>query len=723
MARNNPTRPRQRTQVSTVVDSANLSVVAPLTAPLDTSKAEQWASLSNALGVASKAMGQAKAANDKEAVEAGMADRQLGVVDAERAARENKYADGVQAAHVTLQAQAAFAEIEERAASELPADLTVEQKIEWLDAQMAKELGPVALDPKARKIVGAMYSDYLSKFAGREVLINRRQNQAVVQDAWEVRFQGWLEGDESVDFGALIEEGAPVFDGGETEAWSRAVNMVAARAVAEKDASILDLLPATVTGADGSKTYTPLRTAENKAVVQRALDEIERYEYQKAKPAREWEKAEAIRPFEDRAQAGDRIFLPELKPLVLSGRLSESEAQSLVNRSHTQWEQNNKSRQEQDAKDAIFLQSGGKSWLDTEGVDGGSKNRAESQRLTDSSINRILTGWSESAGRTDVPTFGEDFNRLLKRGMDGAYEDPQGAQVVAQVIDSAKDWRLPHTPIKSWMDNINPAMGKTVLDRLDMYRLMKSSGVESFYVDESTQGLLEYALTAKRAGESDENIVGTIQRMADPTTQAYVKENRKALEAKLESGDVEVIGNWFDTDMRNVQNLQYVKARIRASGELFLSRNLPVDRAHDLARQRFLDGHFGVELNGKTYLVPNPTDVDPTAAKLALEEFSKGAAVLARSAGDPNPEAATLAVRTGVNGRGLEVVYLGSDGLELSKQPMSLRLMVEQTRRTQGVKFDDAVKASREKLARQKWLYQRNADKAWGRDILPQPKL
>lgn len=710
MTRPVTTSKKRRVQVGPATSTPGLDVVAPMHVDTPPSaEAAGWAQLQNVLGVAGSIHKERKEFNDREAQEQGMADKRLGAVDAEREARETKYADGVEEASLITQTNAAIASVEERAAQELPADLPVDQKVAWIDAHLMKELGPLAADPKARRIIHEQYQDYLEKFAGRETAANRMQHQATVQEAMEVEIGRAVDGAD-VDLPALVNKSASVFPGGRTEAWQHIVDRVAVRAEEMHDESIIaDLLPHKVTTEDGQTIDSPISSKINKARLDLARERIAKHKAEVEKPITEWTIGERTRSLEDRILAAEPISYAELEADVKRGWYSEERANSFVTRAANAVEERKKKDKEYDDKLVAFYAGGGKSWVDAERHPNGPENRTQSQELTDLSIQRQITGWAKSTGVEEIPLTGEQLRKH--------------PEILAKILSDSSAWRLPYTPVKSYLAEINPSMGGTVLDRISVYESAKALGVESMYVDEDTQAILEVALTAKRAGEKDENIVATIQRMSDPATREWAKENREKAHKGVLRGKLDVVGRVFDVDPDDIGNLPFVQQKLKDLADNYLSRGLPPERSAELARTRFLDTHFAVEVNGKSLIVPESPNYDSAATQEALKRFQSLAPQFAAKQRDPNPEAASMIIVFGRNGRDVEVHYVGSDGLELNTRPMSIPAMIAQLRKNSGNGYEEAVKASREAQARRRWQERRAMDKAFGRDILPQPKL
>jgi hypothetical protein len=716
VSRQTRTSVRGRTQVDAQTRAASYDVQAPMevVARRD-DRADSFLHLAKALGVGAEAYGQAREKEDKEGYEQGQADAALNKIDQERLARQEKYADGVEAAHASLSVQRLFNELEEQA-GDLDADMGVDEKVAWLDAKLGEELGPLVGDPKVRKVIAPMVVDYVQKFAGRETEVARRLNAEASAEALQGSVLRAIDGGPE-DFGEWVNTTAETFPGGRSQAWEVITETLATEAERRADPTILALVPTSYSAEDGS-IVRPGQTAKVSARFQLAQDRIERTLREQEKPAREWQYAEAVRPFEDRILQGVRISLPEVQPLVKRGIISGEQATSLVNRSEAEYAQRHKADAEQDALDELFLTAGGKSWIDTEGLQGGSKNREQSQKLTNGSVQRMLTGYAVSNGMdpSEAPVTGQALNAALK--------DPQKAAVTFAVLEKGNDFRLPYGPLKSYMDSITPTMGGTVLERLDLYRAMKERGVDTLYVDEKQAALFEEALTAQRAGEKPEAISAALQRQADPNTVRHVREtlqDRKFV-GRLVSSEVSVMGDWFDTDLKEVSNLPLVEARLKSLAEVYLARGLSEDAAISNAQQRFAATHTAYSVNGRTVVVPNPPGVDPSALKQAFDFFSGGAQAFAQANGGIHPEGASLRVLPGVNGKGITAFYVDGDGGQLGPE-LGIADMIRVAREANPKVFDAALEEARTKAARRRYDYQRLQDKATGRDISIQPKL
>jgi hypothetical protein len=702
MARPNVTRTKQRVQVESPTNAPNLNVVAPMNVDVARADAGQgWGQLLHALNVTAPMVADRQQAQDKHSTEQGIADEQLGKADKERIQREQKYADGVEQAHVIKQTSDAIAKVDALASEALPTDATIEEKMHWVDAHLGAELGPLANDPKARLIIHQQVQDYMEKFAGREVQVNRAQNQATVQDAWEVSVRQAIEGD-NVDIPALVNHGAAVFPGGRSEAWQTMVEIVSQHAEEAGDESILgDLLPARVQTEDGQSIDSPILSKTNKARIELARARIQQKVEQQQKPLVEWQQAQYLRPFEDMAEQGMPLSLPMFEKGIKAGITTAEKANGLINKAMSVREEKAKKDADRFGKVEVFTRVGAKSWLDTVGITGGAKNPAEAQDLTNQDYESFLRGYAV-ANKIEVPLTGDQLKKH--------------PEVLNQVFTRSQTDRLGYEPLRSWMMGINPSMGKGILDRLDVYRLAKGRGVESMYVDEDTQALFETALAAQAAGEKDEAIQTSLLRTADPATRQWAQENREKAHKAVLQGDFNAVNAWFDADTKDLANLPVVQIKLKQLADVYLSRGIAPQQAADLARARFNDTHFAVKVNGKTSMVPESHDYDSAAAATALEQFSGAASQYAAQAGDKHPELASVKVVWGINGRGTEVHIVGSDGTELNTKPFSIPAIIRQLQTTRGDVFKKAVDANREGQKRRRALARQNLN------LTPQPK-
>lgn len=684
MARPVTTRKNSRVQVSAQTNTPGLDVVAPMdvqTAP--GGHVEGWGALQRALGVAGRVYADHKQRVDAEDYEQGMADQRLGKVDQERLERQGKYADGAFKATVITQTSAAIAEIEERAATEIP-NASVEEKMQWIDAQLMQELGPLAQDPKARREIHEQVQDYLEKVAGRETAINRHQNRATMVEAFSVKVNQALEG-AAFDISALVNEGAPLFDGGRTEAWQVIVDQVATRAEEQNDETILkDLLPHKVTTEDGQTIDSPVSSKTNKARIELARARIEKYRREKEAPMREWTYAQVLRDAEDRIEQGELLSLAEFEDDILADRMTAVKANELVNRSVAKIASLKEEAELYDTAMQVRVRAQSNSWWDTKGSPGGPKTAQDVQDLVDETAVRHIKGYAAANGIDVPPLSGIELAK------------PEFRPLRNKLIQMTVDERLPVTMIKSYMTGFNPAMGGTVVARLDTYEVMKAFGVTDKYLDDDQAALFEMALTAQRAGESPESVIKTIQRTADPAIRTYVAENRDKANKLALTGDWNVINKYLDVGTKDMANLPLVQSKLRALAQVGLSRSMSPMEAATWAHERFAETHYAVKLNGKAYVIPQAKDVDPAEVTVALEKFSAAASAVAKAEGDPNPGAARMAVSFGRNGRDVEVFYVGSDGGEIG-DALTIPAVIQQAKALKGsFKFSDAVNTYRE---------------------------
>ncbi len=675
MARPNATGLRRRVQVAAPeVNGPGLAVEAPLAVNTGAStKAAGWESLQRALGLAAPIIKDRQDKKNAEALEQGAADHALGQVDPDRKAHDERYADGVMRSYHTNMVAEAIREVDELAAAELPVDTPAAEAVAWADNQLKMRLGDLIEDPEARRIVASQYQGFIERFAGRKVEENRALHRETVASAWEVEVNRAIEGDD-VDITQLVADGSAIF--GEDEAWQRVTDLVASRAEALHDDGILrDLLPTAVETRDGTKH--PMATKANRARIQLALERNAKWREEQQKPMFEWQQAQVFDHFEARIRSGDVLDMAEFEPLVTRGVVSAEKANEFVRRSHNEAEARREKRNEWADAMAAFQASGGESFIATEGLPGGAKSRGKAQELTDQLLSRELTGLMESNGQ--VPE-GYDGGILpIHTGVE--LVKPENEQVLDYVLRRSKTLRLPYSPLRGIVDSVNPAMGETVLSRLHFYERAKEAGVSAMYFDDDhTTALFEMALTAKRANVPDDKIADQLRRTSTPEAQAHVARNREDAYKRLRSTEFDTLNRLFDDDLKDIGNLPMAQARLNALTDQFLAAGMSAKDAASRAQERYLETHYAVRLNGKSYALPVTDEYDPAEFATTLEWYAGAAGRVAAKHNDPKPDAARLVVGYGVGGRGIEVFYEGSDGNRIGNylRPADLiRLMKE----------------------------------------------
>jgi hypothetical protein len=706
MARKQVTATKRRVQVETPTNTGGLDVVAPM--DVSVAPASQgWAQLQNALlGTAAPLLKEKKQKDDAEALAQGVADQRLNKVDQERVNRQEKYADGVFNAKVTTEAASALREIDERAAKELPFDATVEEAAAWFDAQAQTELGPLAADPKARRAIHEMYADALERFTGRKTVENREQNRQEVISAMEVQVARAVEGGD-IDAQLIINDAAGVL--GRTEAAALYGEMIAQRAEAENDESILSLLPDKVITEDGQTIDSPFRSLRNKARIELARERIKKHKYEVEAPAREWDNAQFIFGIEDRITQGLPIE-DLLQEGVTSRGFTDTQVNAFRNKALAEKAKVDKKRSDEAEKRAALKSVGGRSWLDTYGVKGGVSSMKEAQYYTDLSYEQALIGLGQKTGK-QVPLNGK------------ALADPANARELEEIMRVGAHFRLPSTALKSYLSEFNPAMGETVLERLPLYASVKAHGQASWYMTPESEAQMELALTAQRAGQKPEQIMATLQRAADPAQRKFVQENREKAQKLVMNQEREVLNAWRDADTKALGNVGMVKTRLSELTDLYATYDIPPQKAAEMANRRFNETHYAVKVDGVVYALPESTEYDSAAAAVAVESFSKLAQMAATEAGDPSPSNATMKVEFGVNGRGITAYYAGSDGLPINDERFNMQELIDVALARDPSGYRRDVEANREAQNLRRYQYRRLEDKAFGRDISIQPKM
>lgn len=707
MPRQTTTQKRQRAQVQLQTNTPGLDVVAPMdvqTAPAD----QGWASLQRALGVAAPLMAANKQARDTQSKEQGAADRKLDRVDNERLKRESSYADGVAEASAVVQVNAALVEAEAYA-NELPEGTSPSDRIDRMDQFLKGELGPLLNDPLARRVVADHYQNFLEKKGAQFVAVAREEHQRTVEEATSIELTRVLEGDD-VDIAGWVNRMAPTYPGGRSALWGTVVEHVAQRIEETNDPSLRALLPDKVVTEDNQTIDSPVRSAKNRARINLAVARAEKYLEERAEPLREWEDGKVLDHFNAMIDRGEPVEYADVAFMVEGGRWQGEYAAGIVERSRNEIARRKKEKGDFDASLLLMQQLGVKSPLDIVTYPGGPETKEQAQKLSDAILQRVAAGYAEANGLDEIPLTGDQLR--------------QHPQLLQKIFETSRDTRQPMTLLKSYFSEIDPDMGDTVIDRLGMYRVAKAAGVTSMYVSEEQESLFELALSAATAygvnlddptvpAEKRKAIGDMLLRISDPAVKQYVRDNREKAHKRVTSGEFDVAGAFFDEKIRNVAGMSVVQAKLRALTDVYLSGGHKVEKAAELARQRFLDTHFGVKVHGQAYLLP-ADGFDPSEASVAIEAFEKLV----------TQQGFTLEPRVAMNGRGLAFAVVGADRLDVpDRAPMSLPAMIERVRKSKPEVFIRAAEANREAQRRRRREQKKLIDRAFGRDIHIQPKL
>lgn len=514
-----------RVQVEAVSAPPSLGVYAPVnvqTAP--PKSAQALASLAQALGVAGQIGAENAKARKEFDIEQGRADEALGQVDAEREARSRNYADGVYEGSVLRQFGGAWQATMDRAAEELDRTLPVDQQVAWLDQQMRTELGELAQDPLARRIMAERYGALVNAFANNAVgEALQRQTQETV-DATVEDLRGQLVAGLTPDYAdavgriyrvtgdraAAVESVMGAYAGVLLEK-AQTVDLANAE---EELAAVLAGIPTEIETETG-RIPGPLSSPRHAALMAQAQERAAEVVQQRRQAVAEREFLDTAIAFEQRIEAGGRISVEDVRPYFEAGTITREQAVSYVTRS---W-------QEREAGTASA--EWGLQWF---GLDGG----YDPDLLT----NQVLPDGTRVTPQFIQQQFDAQFARLAQNGA-FASVDADG-QMVPMDIGRVIDWSVTHkgrppSGLRAALNNVNQGTPESVQRNLQHFRRIRELGIEDRWIDRDTAVLYERfeALVATGATPQAaiEELRTTDARAARENIDAVIPEVRRNLES------------------------------------------------------------------------------------------------------------------------------------------------------------------------------------------------
>jgi hypothetical protein len=672
MARPQTTRATQRVQVEQRTATPGLDVVAPMDIrPQQSTAAANWAALTSALSEGGRAYARHKDAKDSYDLQQGAADEQLGQADGDKIAASQKYADGVFSVRTLKRWQNASQEIAQRASTELDQSLPVDQKVAQIDAWFTEELGDVVNDPKARAMIGPRYAEFINRYANAEVEQTVAENEALAADTVATDIVESLVGGSFGSYEEQHQRLARVMGGQKATAELVGIILDRAESVAatggDADA-VYALIPTQVKAAEGQSLPGPRNTPRYNDLIKASQARAAKARNDYLGPERAYREFGVRNGFEQRIQKGDVVTAGEVESYVRDGTLTPEQASSIVIRSQESYNKVTKEANDWNLAKSVLYSAGGRSWLDVTGLENGPKNVAEAQQFTDKSIHEYLTAAARAAGTEAV--------------YDGASMLAQGADSLAfrVALDASKDMRLPYTPLKSFLSAVTAAQPTGIVQRLPMYEALKQSNLQGIYLDDDSIALYESALTMQRAGEQPENVVQSLSRLNDASRVAYVRQERIAVQKKLDGGEFDVLNSFWDTSAKNIVNQPYMRSRVAALAELGLNRGLPSNEAVEFAKKRFNDTHFAVKVGGRTLVIPESRQHRSGELAAALEWMDGAAKVFAEKQGVPDAESARLTIDI-TNGGAPEVYFVTASGERLNTEPFGFDSLIQQYRK------------------------------------------
>ncbi len=686
MPRETQTRIGDRAPVVAQDNSPGLSVVQPITGNVPVAdKAAGWNQLQNVLLGVGRGLAQNQQKQDDEAYQQGQADQQFDKVDADRQAREKKYADGVHKAAAIQQVQQGVAKVDEWAATEIPSDTPVDQKLKLVDAHLMQELGPLANDPQARREVHAQVQDYYERYAGREVIAARKRNVDDAQQAFEIKVAQAIDG-ANVDYPKLVDEMSGVYPGGRNEAWSNLVDIVARRAEELHDPSVLLGLPKKITTADGQTIDSPVLARQNKDRIEKAEKNIQAWQVSQAEPAKNAHFMAVEDDFNLRIRNNHEVLtMADMIPHINNQTFTGEHAEALIEKSRNEYEKWMK-QQEQDKVDLDLHGATSYRHLIGAQYDGAPATMKDAQDRFDKFIDKYVVGpYSDHAGLTGDQR--PDLGWKLKGQ----------PLLVDQMLQQSQNMQMAPSILKNYIETANPSSGKDIIDRLDIYEKMKARGIQHLFMDPDVQATFDIALNAKKSGSTPDEITKDVMRAQDPAYKEVIRTNRDKMAKLLPNAKVDTVNKWFNVSYSDVANKPLVDYQMQQLADIYITKGQSVQDAVASAQERFGKTHFAVKLNGGTYVLPQSNEYDSTTASVALEAIDKTRVEYAKKYGDPNPEKSKVVITFGVNGQGTQIWLQSSDGHDLTKQPFYLPQVIQAMQKgAPAESFRKAVQAKKD---------------------------
>lgn len=686
MPRETVTASRQRAQQNPeVISQPQLQVSAQIQAPRDNSGAESWAALKNTLLFGAKVAGQARQEEQSNAAAwqaQGQADQIAGQVNDEYAAKHVAYQQGVTHAAAVTHGNAALSDAFTEADEKIDRTAPIDQQMAEFDALVQKSLAPLVTDPTARRALAPLIQDAYQRFAGARVAGLQGDHQATAADAMSAQIRALADGaDEggTLTPGSIIGTAAGVL--GRSGAWETYIERVAQLAEEKHDDNLLNLIPKTYTDDNGNEVASPINGVKAQARIAVAKARNAQYAEKIAKPKREWDKIVATAPFEDRIDNGLPITYSELKPLVLSGQLTEEGAWSYVNRAQSAMKEKNAKAEKWARQKALLSTYGVETFRDIVGVEDGPKTDSEAAQWNSRVQNEILAATVGGGKELSGPEILRDRTALN------------------QALVLSKKMRSPNDTLKGALNNIDLSNGGTVVARLDAYRAIKAMGLTSQYFTDDTQAaVFEAALSQKDMGAKDEDVIRNIARYADPTFRAAQTEARSQIEKKVNALSFDTAGAGFlgmfnDTSIGDLDPASklYATAKIKEIANVYVGMGESPESAVRMAEARFKDTNTAIRVNGKSLLVPT-TAGNPEQLKAVLEWAQPMLVKKAQADGLQGAEGMTLRFYPPANGQDVQVRMI--DAHNIGHGPfLSLSALTDLWRKSEGgINYEQARK-------------------------------
>lgn len=698
MARPSTTRATRRVPTPESAPTRPLGVYAPIGVQTPSAESSALYQLGQALGLGAAIGGKVVQQRNAHEYEQGVADETMGKTDMARARKSEKYADGAYDVAILGQQQDAENAVAEWANENLDKGLPVSEQARILDQKFMAELGPLAQDPRARRLIAKRFRAFMDSFvegALKEQAEARSMaaQEVVLRDATVALDNGTFDWNESFEI-IRSQTGSPVH-----------ANKVLIGTILQKmeDAAAAgdpnwkryrDMIPTEVVGPNGEKLPGPMYSPQYRAMVLASNAQAEDLFNTAMRQQHGASSFRAIRTLDDMLLNGQPITEATAQAAGISvGNgpefdLSFAQYAQYIQSSQVAIARKNAEGAELDG----YLQARAihGRWADVVGVPGG----PESNEKRD----RAYEGWVQST------MMGLGFGQEALGGQ-GLIANPEALDTVARL--SAQEG-VPYGPLKDTMSAVNPAAPGDLTERLAAYRTLKARNLSSMYVSDDAALIYEVAISAEQAGETKEGIANTVRTMGDKDTREYVALQMKQDKVRRQGFSIPTGTTRLlipqSVNSSKLLNSGYIEGRYETLLASALSRNLPLDQAQEFAKARIAESHVAVHVDDDDWVVlPRGSVPDPDRVNEAMAWYVDTLPALKAKAKIPEDE--ELKIRPQLyNGRQPTFEITRGGGIPVPNTTFTLPGLLAAYDRTHAPKASTArqkaVDKSRENQAR-----------------------
>lgn len=681
MARPYTSRSPNRPQVSIAPNARpQLDVVAPLNVRTPGPETSPLMGLVQALGIGAEIFGRNKAAKDEYEHSQGVADEQIGEADMERANRSRAYARGAFETLTLEQYQNAEAAVSARAAEELDRSLPIDDQVAIIDGWMKSELGPLVQDDRAKLIFAKRYQKFIDTTAANIQKQQLEANAVAAQDTLMTDMAtsiargafGPDEWDET--FHRLVSQtGDPV---GARTAMVATIGqaMVNAAAMGEDPEPFRSLIPTEVTGPDGAKLPSPMKSPAVQGAVNEYMAQARR----------------AYDTFWKQKYAGEQFeALNTLKLMIEDGQ--EITEATFAAKGYTVG----------DGAKYTFTPIQASNLME--------RSRAErARRVTqEATYNSYMAAYQRTGrlastlyapGGPDSPEkladFADAVYQQTLQGLGVPPEEMAGGALVANagavqtLAQLTSENGVPYRPLKNELNSVNPASPGDVTARLDAYNQLKRYNLTGMYVDDDTAVIYEVANGAIAAGAEPEVVQQRIRDMADKDTSMYVRNNSSDIEKKMKSGVRIKTGNWFrntEVNSNSTGNPAYVNGTYRSLVLQGLAAQMRPEEADKFAKDRMNATHTAIEVGDTYFVLPNASIPDNQEATEALNWYNSRLPELSKKWGIPEDEGLVIKPTIAFGRRPYFQVYRADGAVAIAKTEFTLAGVINSWKHTADI--------------------------------------